>query len=325
MRWPKWLGVGERRWTRSPNEDVQPAKTAWDLLQLLIVPAMLAALALWFNGSQASRERAREDRRIREDRAIALDARRDATLDAYLSEMSNLILNRNLLRAPPLGAVNHVARTATLTTARRLDGRRRGELVRFLVEAGLLRQIRVTGADVVLDLSGADLRNADLSDAHLGSISLHRVDLRGARFDSSLLLDVDLGGADLRGASFREAVIFRFTKFNGSDLTRSVFDHSVIAAQGADTFRGACLNHASFVDVAFSGQFGAKVSFDDAEGRGVDFTAARQMDEMSVKAARFTTVRLERAEGRPPGWTVDGPPSGAQRPAGADSCHPELP
>jgi hypothetical protein len=37
MRSPGWLGVGERRWKKSPDEDVQPSKTVWDLLQLLIV------------------------------------------------------------------------------------------------------------------------------------------------------------------------------------------------------------------------------------------------------------------------------------------------
>ena len=32
----------ERRWTKKPDEEVQPSKTVWDFLQLLIVPAMLA-------------------------------------------------------------------------------------------------------------------------------------------------------------------------------------------------------------------------------------------------------------------------------------------
>ena len=41
MRWRDWLGVGERRWKKAPDEEVQPAKTLWDWLQLLIVPAIL--------------------------------------------------------------------------------------------------------------------------------------------------------------------------------------------------------------------------------------------------------------------------------------------
>ena len=37
----RWLGLTEQRWTKGPNEEVRPAKTAWDWLQLLIVPALM--------------------------------------------------------------------------------------------------------------------------------------------------------------------------------------------------------------------------------------------------------------------------------------------
>src|SRR5262249_2052866 len=96
MSWPTWTGLGERRWQKSSDEEVQPPKTLWDLLQLLIVPAMLVVIAFAFNASQASREHRREDRQIREDRLLARAAREDATLNAYLSEMRDLILNHRL-------------------------------------------------------------------------------------------------------------------------------------------------------------------------------------------------------------------------------------
>jgi hypothetical protein len=38
MGWRDWTGVAQRRWKTAPNEQVQPSKTPWDLLQLLIVP-----------------------------------------------------------------------------------------------------------------------------------------------------------------------------------------------------------------------------------------------------------------------------------------------
>jgi hypothetical protein len=55
MRWPDWSGFPERRWKKSPDEEVQPAKTVWDWLQLLIVPAVLAVIAVAYNAAQASR------------------------------------------------------------------------------------------------------------------------------------------------------------------------------------------------------------------------------------------------------------------------------
>jgi hypothetical protein len=96
------------------------------LLQLLIVPAMLVAIALLFNASQASRERGREDRRIKEDRALAKSARQDAILDAYYTKMSDFMLKRHLLKAKDESPVRQVARTETLATLRRLNGSRKG-------------------------------------------------------------------------------------------------------------------------------------------------------------------------------------------------------
>jgi len=56
MAWPDWLGVAERRWKKSADEGVQPSsKTAWDWLQLLIVPAMLAGIAILFIMLQIAR------------------------------------------------------------------------------------------------------------------------------------------------------------------------------------------------------------------------------------------------------------------------------
>jgi hypothetical protein len=30
VRWPAWTGVGERRWKKTSDEEVQPPKTLWD-------------------------------------------------------------------------------------------------------------------------------------------------------------------------------------------------------------------------------------------------------------------------------------------------------
>ena len=287
MRWPAWLGVGERRWKKSPDEEVQPPKTAWDFLQLLIVPGILVVIALAFNASQASRERGREDRRIREDRALAENARQDAVLDAYLAKMSGMILDDRLTSAKDGSAVSKVARTTTLTALRRLDGSRKGEVVRFLFEATLLNEkCKQPGGSVVtcgapvIDLQGADLRGADLVGAQLytGNIvirSLLNGDLRGARFDHATLEAIDFqgflqDGIDLRGASFNRAEIYDTTigqysdlrgasfngallnkvDFSGSNLRQATFDDAAIVDK--TKFDSACLDNASFVRASFN-------------------------------------------------------------------------
>jgi hypothetical protein len=67
-RWD-WLGVTEKRWRKEPDEEVRPAKTAWDWIQVAVVPMVLVVIALAFNASQAARDQNREAERTRQDRA----------------------------------------------------------------------------------------------------------------------------------------------------------------------------------------------------------------------------------------------------------------
>src|SRR5215470_12295162 len=92
VRRREWLGVGERRWKKAPDEEVQPAKTLWDWLQLLIVPVILIGVTFAWSATQTRSDNKREDRRIAADRAAAEQARQDATLQGYLDEMSKLML-----------------------------------------------------------------------------------------------------------------------------------------------------------------------------------------------------------------------------------------
>src|SRR5947209_7770903 len=52
-----WTGfTGMTGPTVHPNEQYRPAKTLWDILQLLIVPVILAIGGFWLNQIQKSRE-----------------------------------------------------------------------------------------------------------------------------------------------------------------------------------------------------------------------------------------------------------------------------
>jgi uncharacterized protein YjbI with pentapeptide repeats len=174
-------------------------------------PVILAIAAIAFNASQASREREREDARTRKDRLLALETRRDEVLQSYLQQMSELMLDRHLLQSPPGSEISGVARTLTITTLRRLDGKRKGEVVRFLHESNLIR------ADpgrryrtAVIDLENADLRHVDLTAAYLGGAALRHVDLRHAVLADALLADADLSESRLQHASFEHAYPLRF-------------------------------------------------------------------------------------------------------------------
>jgi Pentapeptide repeats (8 copies) len=223
--------VGERRWKKAPDEEVQPAKTLWDWLQLLIVPAILVAVTFMWSASQTRSDNKREDRRIGADRAAAEEARQDATLQSYLGEMSGLMLDKKLLTSHQGSAVRAVARTVTLTALRRLGGERKSQVVRFLHEAGLLEPAAPgsgpsgpgCGGGAPVRLAGADLRGADFGDAVLEGTDLTEADLAGANLPGAYLvranlLCTDLSRAQLAGAFLMDAD-FTFANLTGANLT----------------------------------------------------------------------------------------------------------
>src|SRR5207253_3203701 len=62
-----------------------PGKTLWDLLQLLIVPVVLAVGGFWFSQAQKNTEQ-----------RITTDNQREAALQAYINEMSELLLHEKI-------------------------------------------------------------------------------------------------------------------------------------------------------------------------------------------------------------------------------------
>jgi hypothetical protein len=280
LRRLRWTGIPE---VRDGDTVVRPAKTLWDWLQLFVIPVALAGLAFLLNDSQARR-----------DRAIAADGRREAALDTYAKEMSGLLLAHRLEpRKDTVAAA--VARTITLTTSRRLNGERRGLLVKFLVDAGLLDG--VTGGLVgdscfgaTVDMDDADLREATLADTVLASedlarTNLQRADLSGADLDQSCLAATNLRSADLRHASLRNTMLWlanlRYARLQHADL------------------RGAILYCADLRNAHFEGADLRFAQLELADVRGGHFQHARLTDT-ERDALRKDDRPRRGCPGRPP-------------------------
>jgi uncharacterized protein YjbI with pentapeptide repeats len=114
--------------------------------------------------------------------------------------MLELLLNKNLVGSPSGSDVREVARARTLTALRRVGNKRKRDLLQFLYEAGLISK-----SNPVVDLRGADLREADLSGVRLADAQLRGVDLSGANLDRADLSGTDLTGANLDGTEARTA------------------------------------------------------------------------------------------------------------------------
>jgi uncharacterized protein YjbI with pentapeptide repeats len=175
---------------------------------LLAIPCMIASGALigffgWLRYRKQVLYKAAEMQQIAF--RTAADKRREAALQAYLSEMTILLLERGLHESVPGDEVRTIAHIRTLAVLSDLDKRRKSFVLQFLYEAGLInkdnRIIDLSGANLDgIRLIGQDLRGIDLSGTSLGGSSFRNADLRGAN-----LCDVDFELAFLLGARLDDA------------------------------------------------------------------------------------------------------------------------
>jgi uncharacterized protein YjbI with pentapeptide repeats len=208
-------------------------KTLWDLLQLLIVPLALAVIGLWFAAQQDARQQQIETQRAEAERDLAEQRAQDEALQAYLDQMSTLLLTEGLRKSEEGSEeARTLARARTLTVLGRLDPSRKSAVLQFLAEAQLIQRfekrlpiITLSDADLrdveqsFTDLWRADLSFTDLSGANLKG-DLSRADLSGADLSDANLHDALLIGADLGGADLIEADL-RGANLSGADLSRA--------------------------------------------------------------------------------------------------------
>lgn len=219
--WPAWTGFGNYT---SPaignNRTFQRAKTLWDWLELLVVPAVLAIGALLFNQSARQREQ-----------RIAEDQQKEEALQNYLDKMAELLLNEKLLenkdalkekllkdKDSPGEPVFNVAQVRTVTTLRILDANRRTILFQFLRDANLADFVLVKASLAITDLSKTSIHTINLSGANLRWTNLHKANLHRAIFREADLTRAGLSEANLRGADLSGA------QLRGADLRRALYD-----------------------------------------------------------------------------------------------------
>jgi hypothetical protein len=165
-----WTGVNEISQPKKSTPDIRREKTLWDWLQLLVVPAAVAGVGLWFTWAQSNREQRLENERQQREQAVEDQRTQDDALQAYLEYMGELVVDKNLRSASSDASAAVIARARTLTVLNRLHNshtsverghnkdRRKRSVLQFLYESQLINK----GLPVI-DLSHANLSNADLS------------------------------------------------------------------------------------------------------------------------------------------------------------------
>lgn len=86
--WADWTGFGDYI---DPLGGYHRAKTFWDWLELLIIPAVLGLIALLFNAQERKRDREREELRREGEREFETERMREGALQNYLDHMTDLL------------------------------------------------------------------------------------------------------------------------------------------------------------------------------------------------------------------------------------------
>jgi uncharacterized protein YjbI with pentapeptide repeats len=251
-------------------------KTLWDWADLLIVPAVVAGGVFLLDKSQRDREQAAEGARrereqeveeSRREREMNAENRRtmDTALQAYLDQMSHLLLEKGLRGSEEDDDVRMLARARTLTVLTQLDPDRKGSVLRFLYEAGLISKsdpiIKLSGISILGSISGA----ADLSGVDLAFVYMGDADLSGTRMTEADLAFCQLPGADLREADLSNS------KLSNGDFSGDDFRHTVLSET---TFDEAILEGADLRDVQLWGNDLTGANLSKADLRGAELSGA---------------------------------------------------
>jgi len=186
-------------------------KSGWQWLELFVVSLALAVLGVWFTNSQEERQEMSEQQRAKAEQALEAQRAENAALQAYLDQMSYLMLNENL-RTAEAGSDAHVlARARTLTVLSQMeaspteDETSKEQVVEFLIEAKLVHPRN--GEDPVISLE----------ETHLGGVDLDEEDLHGVNLKNAVMRDADLEGANLEAANLESAKL-RGANLRGANL-----------------------------------------------------------------------------------------------------------
>ncbi len=173
-------------------------KTLWDWLNLLgvfAIPAVVGIGAAWYTVQQG-KVSDRENK----------DNQREATLQAYIDKISELLLKEHLDELKPeFERVREIARARTLTVLPQLDAERKLSVLRFLGGSHLLQIVPLN----VSDLSGIRMHNINER-----NINIRDANLMYASLNNSTLEHIDLKYSN-----------WSYADISNSSITHCILDH----------------------------------------------------------------------------------------------------
>ena len=299
---PPWTGFG------AYDEETQGAraKTLWDWMELLIVPLAVAVGAAVISYFQKRTELDVAKKERENEREIASDRQMQATLEAYYDRMTELLLEHKLRTSAsgepsitatselpatvealssPKSEVRSIARARTIAAIKALDGQRNSQLFTFLSGTELHGL-----TEPLIDLSAADLREANFRRGLLLQVNLKGALLSRADFRESHLLSTHLTDALLDEADFTRAALHQ-TSLQKAGLERAKLSWSILA--GNDLSEA----NLSKADLSHADLRGANLSHADLRGANLSHADLRDanLSHADLRGANLSDARLSKS------------------------------
>jgi uncharacterized protein YjbI with pentapeptide repeats len=209
-------GRGEQKVREIDTVIERQRVTFWHIVGTLFIPLGGGLLVAWggFKLSQKQRER---------DEVIENKQAQDKAIQAYIDQMSDLLVDRHLRSLPSGSDMHKLAEARTLEVLLGLDSERKRRPLKLVYGLGLIKNglhtaerdgapldvenlslnnpNRVESDGALLELENLSLDHADLTELSLRDACLRFADLRGANLQGADLSGADLSYADLRGAN----------------------------------------------------------------------------------------------------------------------------
>ena len=158
------------------------------------------------NKRKKKQEEITKEVRIHE-KEISEERLRYENLKNYLDQMTEVLLSKNTLNYETEYLLQAIVRARTIVVLQEIDWRKRGLVIRFLEDCNIIK---------FLDLSKANLQQANLRAVNLSHAYLRKADFSGANFQDADLSNSNLEFADLTRANFLGA------NLEGANLTNVI-------------------------------------------------------------------------------------------------------
>jgi uncharacterized protein YjbI with pentapeptide repeats len=248
-------------------DNTQHFKTLWDWIELLIAPIFILLFGVSINITIRTRNEENEDNR-----------KQETALELYFDKSSELLLTLDLKKQK---IISKILRARTLLLLTLINGVRKKQVLRFLLESSLIE----------LKKPKLNLIGADFSELIFDYGILDDAELKGVIFYKAKFIKLDISNSDISHSNFVSSS-FEYSQFNLMKGQYSNFSKAYMFSMNfrkcnmvKSTFENAILRRAVFNEGKFNR---AKFTF-------ADLSRAKIFDS-DLSDANFEYSKLQRAE-----------------------------